>query len=139
MAARKGHAGVVFNLGCMFGRGIGVSQDYTITEKFFCIAARQRYAGARCNLIAMYAMGEGVTCDYVQAHIWLNLMATQGHKKAKKALNLIAERMTRAQSSRFWGWLPFTATTVTPSSISFSISSSPTSPIKPGQCRSVRT
>jgi len=45
----------------------------------------------------MYATGRGVPQDYVSAHMWFNLAATQGNKKALKARDAYASLMTRDQ------------------------------------------
>ena len=45
----------------------------------------------------MYANGQGMPQDYVQAHMWLNLSAAQGHVNATKNRDTIAAKMTPAQ------------------------------------------
>ncbi len=60
-------------------------------------AAAQGYAEAQRNLGVMYAKGEGVPQDYVQARMWVNLAAAQGNEQARKAVDLLAEKMTPAQ------------------------------------------
>ena len=48
----------------------------------------------------MYDDGLGVARDYVQAHMWFNLAATQGHEKAQKARDAVAQRMTPTDVSK---------------------------------------
>ena len=45
-------------------------------------------------------MPEGVLQDYVQAHMWFNLAAALGSKKAIKNRDIAAERMTPADISK---------------------------------------
>jgi len=45
----------------------------------------------------MYRKGQGVPQDYVQAHMWVNLAATQGREDARKARDILAFQMTPAQ------------------------------------------
>jgi hypothetical protein len=45
----------------------------------------------------MYRLGKGVLQDYVRAHMWLNLAADNGYKKAIKFREMVAEEMTPTQ------------------------------------------
>ena len=60
-------------------------------------AAEQGYAMAQNNLGVLYVIGEGVPQDYVSAHLWFNLAAAQGHKKAQNGQEIVAKRMTPDQ------------------------------------------
>ncbi|MCZ6772120.1 MAG: sel1 repeat family protein [Proteobacteria bacterium] len=71
--------------------------DYATALREWRPLAEQGYAMAQFNLGVMYAKGHGVTTDYVQAHMWFNLAAAQGDKKAVKGLNIIARGMIPAQ------------------------------------------
>jgi TPR repeat protein len=43
--------------------------------------------------------GQGVVQDYVSAHTWFNLAAAQGEEGAEKNRDIIARRMTPAQTA----------------------------------------
>ena len=45
----------------------------------------------------MYAKGEGVRQEYVTAHVFFQLAAANGYENARKALDLMAEKMTAQQ------------------------------------------
>ena len=59
--------------------------------------AEQGDADAQYNLGVMYRKGHGVPQDKVYAHIWYNIAATSGNKKAIKNRDILAEEMTPAQ------------------------------------------
>ena len=61
----------------MYGQGLGVTQDYTESVKWYRMAADQGYAISQHNLGFMYGEGLGVTQDYVQAHKWYNIAAAR--------------------------------------------------------------
>ncbi len=61
------------------------------------MAAEQGVAQAQYNLGVMYSNGHGIPQDYVQAHLWSNLAAAQGHKGARKNRDIIADKMTPTQ------------------------------------------
>jgi TPR repeat protein len=45
----------------------------------------------------MYLSGKGVLQDFRQAHMWLNIASSQGHKKARTQLEKITQKMTAEQ------------------------------------------
>jgi len=71
--------------------------DYATALKEWRPLAEQGDALAQYNLGVMYFMGRGVPQDNVQAHMWLNLAAAQGHELARKFRDLLAEQMTPTQ------------------------------------------
>ena len=44
--------------------------------------------------------GQGVPQDYVQAHMWFNLAAAQGHEAGRENRDLVAKDMTPADISK---------------------------------------
>ena len=60
-------------------------------------AAEKGSADGQALLGLSYLMGEGVPQDYVQAQMWLNFAATQGHEESVKGLKIIAELITPEQ------------------------------------------
>jgi TPR repeat protein len=71
------------NLGEMYAKGQGVSQDHKTAFKWYTLAAEQGYANAMFNLGAMYAKGQGVPQAYKTAIKWYTLAAEQGHATAQ--------------------------------------------------------
>jgi TPR repeat protein len=65
--------------------------------KWYTLAAEQGHASAQTNLGLMYANGEGVPQDYVYAHMWWNIAASSGNKKASENRDKVAERMPPSQ------------------------------------------
>ena len=45
----------------------------------------------------MYVRGEGAPQDYIEAHKWFNLAAEQGHARAVRSRDNLAEKMTADQ------------------------------------------
>ena len=45
----------------------------------------------------MYISGMGVLQDFRQAHAWLNIASSRGHKKARKQLEKLTQKMTADQ------------------------------------------
>jgi hypothetical protein len=74
-AAEQDDAVAQFNLGVMYAKG--VSPNHAEAALWYRCAADQGLAGAQFNLGMMYAAGQGVAQDYVQAHMWLDLAASQ--------------------------------------------------------------
>ena len=74
-AAEQDDAVAQFNLGVMYAKG--VSPNHAEAALWYRRAADYGLAGAQFNLGMMYGGGEGVPQDYVQAHMWLNLSASQ--------------------------------------------------------------
>jgi len=48
----------------------------------------------------MYGNGRGVSQDYISAHMWFNIAAALGDKKAKENRDIVAKRMTSADISK---------------------------------------
>ncbi len=71
--------------------------DYATALKEWRVLAEQGNPPDQYNLGLMYANGRGVPRDYVQAHLWANLAAAQGHELARKARDIVAKKMTPAQ------------------------------------------
>ena len=95
--AEQGDAYAQFNLGLMYGNGLGVPQDYKEAEKWYRLSAEQGHPEAQYNLGQMYRIGQGVQQDHVLAHMWWNLSASNGDKGAIKSRNIIETKMTPSQ------------------------------------------
>jgi S1-C subfamily serine protease len=100
--ADQGQADAQVGLGFMYVNGQGVPRNYAEALKWFSKAADQGDAKAHLNLGFMYYKGQGVQ-NYVQAHMWLNLAASNPasdkgtREKAVRNRNIVASRMTPTQ------------------------------------------
>ena len=65
--------------------------------KWYRLAADQGNASAQINLGLMHAKGEGVPQNYIQAHMWLNLAGARGDEEARKARDIVKDKMTPEQ------------------------------------------
>ena len=74
--------------------------DYATALKLLRPLAEQGNAAAQNNIGVAYARGKGVPRDYVIAHMWANLAAAQGDKKAEKLRKQLAKLMTPAQIAK---------------------------------------
>ena len=92
--AEQGDAKAQFNLGVMYAKGQGVTQDYKEAEKWYRKAAEQGYADAQYNLGLMYGKGQGVLQDNVYAHMWFNIAASNGYAAAVKGRDIVGKQMT---------------------------------------------
>ena len=106
LAAEQGNASAQFNLGVRYKKGQGVPQDDKTAVKWYTLAAEQGNAAAQHNLGVMYANGTlvpqygdgaGALVDHIRAHMWSNIAASSGYKKAFKIRDVVAEQMTPAQ------------------------------------------
>ena len=70
LLSEQGEAKDQNNLGVMYARGWGVSQDYTEAMRWYRKAAEQGYANAQYNLGTMYDNGQGVPQSYAEAMRW---------------------------------------------------------------------
>jgi S1-C subfamily serine protease len=96
-AAEKGFASSQFEVGSMYGEGIGVSQNHTEAVKWLRRAAEQGNGRAQNNLGTCYHTGMGVPQDFVESYKWYNLAAAQDMEFADRNRQLVAFRMTAEQ------------------------------------------
>ena len=101
--AAQGDASAQYNLGSMYHKGNGVTQDYREAVRLYGLAAAQGDAFAQFNLGVMYDNGQGVTQDNVYAHMWFNIAASSGDARAVKNRDIVAGRMTAADISKAQG------------------------------------
>ena len=93
--AEQGDVHAQYNLGRMYGDGLGVPQDYAEAVKWFRKAAEQGNAKAQNKLGLMYKEGRGVSRDFVQAYMWLDLAAKKGHEEAKDDRAVVGGKLTK--------------------------------------------
>jgi TPR repeat protein len=73
----------------MYGRGLGVEQDFKEAFKWYQKAADQGDAIAQHNLGQMYHQGQGVEQDFKEAVKWYQKAADQGYAKAQSNLGVM--------------------------------------------------
>ncbi|MHC8510323.1 MAG: tetratricopeptide repeat protein [Rhodospirillales bacterium] len=84
-----GDAKAQFNLGLVYAKGEGVTQNRAKAFKWYRAAAEQGYAGAQFGLGLAYVLGDGVTQNSAEAAKWFRAAAEQGHTEAQDALKLL--------------------------------------------------
>jgi hypothetical protein len=87
--AQQGYATAQYNLGLMYEKGEGVTQDSREAVNWYRMAAQQGYASAQHNLGVSYYKGEGVAQDYKEAEKWFRLAAQQGYASAQSSLSVM--------------------------------------------------
>ena len=95
--AERGNARAQANLGFMYDRGEGVTQDYKQAVKWYRKAAEQGDAYAQNNLGVAYEHGRGVKQDKKLAHMWFNIAASSGHESATGGRDRIAEKLSSSE------------------------------------------
>ena len=96
-ACEGGYAQGCYDLGLMYHEGTGVRQDYSRAVQLYRQACEGRYADGCHNFGSMYAYGTGVLQDDVRAHALFNFAYAQGGGSARRARDMVAERMTPQQ------------------------------------------
>jgi hypothetical protein len=84
----------------MYYQGKVVTRNYKAAVELFKSAAENRHVAAQGNLGYMYQHGYGVKQDYARAHMWLNISASQGVKKALVDRNMLELKMNPADISK---------------------------------------
>ena len=71
--------------------------SYGNAYKGFVQLAKGGSSSSQYYLGLMYISGMGVLQDFRQAHMWLNIASSMGHKKARKRLDKLTQKMTADQ------------------------------------------
>jgi TPR repeat protein len=90
-AADRGYAPAEYDLGGMYERGLGVSQDYSQAMVWYRKAAASENAAAENNIGAMFAAGKGVPKDDAQAAVWYLRAAAKNNEWAQYNLGILYE------------------------------------------------
>ena len=90
--AEQGYALAQNNLGVMYEKGQGVSQNYKTAVKWYTLAAEQGNPAAQFNLGQNYDKGEGVSQNYKTAVKWYTLAAEQGYALAQFNLGVMYDK-----------------------------------------------
>jgi hypothetical protein len=99
LAANQGQVGPQTDLAFMY-RDDNVIRDHKEAIRWFKVLAEQDHAFAHYNLGLMYQKGQGVSPDNLQAHMWFNIAAADGHESARIERDEIAKQMLPADISR---------------------------------------
>jgi len=86
LAAQKGHAGAMTDLGFMYERGKGVAKDEAEAVRWYRKAAEKGHVVAMTNLGNRYRSGQGIAKDMTQAHHWWKKAASMGNAAAMNNL-----------------------------------------------------
>ena len=86
MAAEKGNADAMCNLGYMYRNGEGVTEDHALAIEWYKKAAKKGIVSAMYILGYMYYWGFGVTRNYARAFGWYLKAAEKGDVAAMNAL-----------------------------------------------------
>jgi hypothetical protein len=87
--AEKGDSLAQRNLGHMYDKGLGVTQDLQKAIHYFTLAADQGNVEAQLTLGSMHVLGEGVPTDLEKAIHYFTLAADQGNAEAQEFLRLL--------------------------------------------------
>jgi len=71
--------------------------SYDSAYKGFVELSREGSSISQYYLGLMYLSGKGVLQDFRQAHVWLNISSSQGHKKASMQLEKLTQQMAADQ------------------------------------------
>lgn len=90
--AEQGKVGWKFFLGRAYELGgIGVSQDYTQSMRWYLMAAKQGLSDAQRKMGEFFFVGNGVAVNYRAAFTWYRLAAEQGDGASHLALGMLYE------------------------------------------------
>ncbi|KAF9931308.1 hypothetical protein FBU30_010447 [Linnemannia zychae] len=78
-----------FNVGVLYGIGLGVIQDYTKAILWYRKAADQGHALAQYSIGYLYEHGHGVQLDYLTAMSWYLKAANQGNSHAQLNIGIM--------------------------------------------------
>ena len=95
--AEQGSADAQSDLGLLYTKGEGVTQDYKQAVKWYRKAAEQGDALAQNSLGVAYEQGKGVKQDKKLAHMWFNIAASSGHESATGGRDRIAEKLSSSE------------------------------------------
>jgi hypothetical protein len=90
-AAENGNASASYNVGHMYGEGMGVPKDYKVAMRWFLKAAEQGSRPANNNIGIMYQDGLGVSKNVHTAVEWYLKTTNQDEKVAQYNLGRVYE------------------------------------------------
>ena len=90
--AEQGYADAQSDLGYMYERGLGVTQNESQAVYWIWKAVEQGNAGAQNNLGVIYANGQGLAQNDNQAVYWIRKAAEQSYADAQSNLGVMYEK-----------------------------------------------
>ncbi len=87
--AERGDRRAQYNLGVLYGRGLGVPQNFAAAAKWYLAAAEQGHTNAVANLGHAYEQGRGVARDFGKAAKWYRRAAEHGDIAARANLGTL--------------------------------------------------
>jgi uncharacterized protein len=87
----RGDADAEFNLGLMYGHGIGVERDIAEAWRLYQLAAEQGHAQAQFRLGLRSEHGWGVQQNFLEASQWYQRAADQGDVHAENGIAALYE------------------------------------------------
>lgn len=110
--AEQGDALAQYQVGMLYHKGRGVSQDDGQARKWYAKAAAQGQPKAQFSLGTLYFNGEGGSKDYQQALRWIRLAANQGEALAQTKLAIMYDDGNGVPKDKVqaYKWLSLAAT-----------------------------
>ncbi|MGC2458637.1 MAG: tetratricopeptide repeat protein [Gallionellaceae bacterium] len=118
--AEQGNAEAQYNLGMMYMRGIGVSQDTKQAMELWTKAADQgNNANAQFNLGVLYRQGKGVPADDKRAVSYWAKAAEQGHIQAQLYVGIMYAQGagTTQDKTQAYKWFSIAASKGNPAAV----------------------
>jgi TPR repeat protein len=81
-ASKMGHAGSAFNMGLLYGNGMGLEKNMAEAFRWFKLAADRGLAQGQLNTGGLFLHGDGVEKDLTKAYHYFRLAADQGLEPA---------------------------------------------------------
>ena len=80
------------NIGYLYDKGLGVTQDYAEAKRWYEKAAAAGHSGAMVNLGDVYRYGRGVTKSVADARTWYQKATAAGSPDAQKRLDALGSK-----------------------------------------------
>jgi hypothetical protein len=87
----------MYNLGTLYYRGEGVTQDYKQAADWYRKAAQIGHVDAQKNLAGMYWEGKGIEKSAQWAYYWFKVASLLGDDVAQDSLKVVARAMNSSQ------------------------------------------
>jgi TPR repeat protein len=109
--AEQGLAAAQLNLGALYEKGQGVSQDFAESARWYSKAAEQGLAGAQFSLAVLYEKGTGLPRDPKKARYWYDRAladpgtdpaALETKQRAQERIWNMTEEIVAYSGGRFW-------------------------------------
>ena len=95
--SERGSAEALTYAGLLYKDGIGVGTNAPKAAQLVLGGAQKNFGLAQYMISHAYGSGQGFEQDYLQAHMWANLAAANGHEGADKRRDVWSQLMTPEQ------------------------------------------